>query len=151
MQYAIYKVGLPRVLLAAICAGLGKFFGLKGIFYVIAGRNVSGLDGFYAGAWSAYGDIGIELPDNPKRVCNEIYHHFGVSCMIVDANDLGQVILGQSRDITLDQGQLLQLIADNPAGQKQERTPLILMRPQTTIISNHDQNLVEANKIKSPQ
>ena len=128
MQYAIDKVGLPRVIMASIAGGFCKLLGIRGVFYRIAGREVSGLDGFYDGAWEEYRDIGIEIPYRPSSVCNEIKRELGISCMIVDANDLGQEILGKSDDITLEDRILKQLIQDNPAGQKQQKTPLILIR-----------------------
>lgn len=130
MQYAIRTAGLPRVLLAAAAGGLGKLFGVKGVFYRIAGRNVSGLDGFYDGVWKEYRDIGIELPHDPGAVCNEIKDTLGISCMIVDANELGQEILGKSEDILWSDGVLKKLIRDNPAGQGRECTPFILIRRQ---------------------
>ena len=48
--------------------------------------------------------------------------------MIVDSNDFGQVILGKSKDIEFDNKILEEMIRDNPAGQGQQRTPLILIR-----------------------
>ncbi len=128
MQYALDKVGLPRVLIASLAGGLGKLLGIKGVFYRIAGREVSGLDGFYDGAWKEYRDIGIEIPYHSGAVCNEIKEKLDISCMIVDANDLGQEILGKSDDIALEDAVLKQLIRDNPAGQGQQRTPLVLIR-----------------------
>ena len=86
------------------------------------------MDGFYDGVWEEYRDIGIEIPYDSSTVCNEIKHKLGMSCMIVDANDLGQEILGKSNDIRLEDNILKQLIRDNPAGQGQQRTPLILIR-----------------------
>ena len=68
------------------------------------------------------------LPKNPNNVCNEIYNKLGFSCMIVDANDLGQEILGKSSNITFSDNFLKQLISDNPAGQGQQTTPIILIR-----------------------
>lgn len=128
MQYAINKVGLAKVIFASILGGITKLFGIKGIFYKIVGQEVSGLDGFYDGAWKEYKDIGIEIPENSKLVCNEIKEKLGISCMIVDSNDFGQEILGKSDDIHLNNEILKQMIKDNPAGQRQERTPLILIR-----------------------
>ena len=128
MQYAINKVGLFRVLFASIISGITKIFGIKGAFYKIAGREVSGLDGFYDGAWTEYKDIGIELPENSKGVCNEIKNKLGFSSMIVDSNDFGQVILGKSDDINFDDKTLTQMIKDNPAGQGKQTTPIILIR-----------------------
>ncbi len=128
MQYAINKVGLPRVLLASFLGGITKLFGIKGVFYKVVGREVSGLDGFYDGAWDAYRDIGIEIPENPSGVCNEIKEKLGITCMIVDSNDFGRVILGKSDDIKFENSVLEQMIADNPAGQGQQLTPIILIR-----------------------
>ena len=128
MQYAIDKVGLPRVLWASFAGGVCKVFGKKGVFYEIVGTEVAGLDGFYDHVWSEYRDIGLENPENPSGVCNEIKQKLGISCMIVDANDLGQEILGHSDDIKLTEEEMLGLVADNPTGQDRQVTPLILIR-----------------------
>ncbi len=128
MQYAIDKVGLIKVLYASLASAITKLFGKKGVFYQIVGQEVSGLDGFYDHVWSEYKDIGIELPQNPSRVCNEIKQKLGISCMIVDANDLGQEILGVSSDLKGREEYLKELIKDNPAGQGRQTTPLILIR-----------------------
>ncbi len=128
MQYAIDTVGLLKVLWASIASAITKLFGKKGVFYKIVGQDVSGLDGFYDHVWNEYGDIGIRLPENPEGVCNEIKEKLGISCMIIDANDLGQEILGYSSDIKLSPEELKELIKDNPSGQGKELTPLILIR-----------------------
>lgn len=128
MQYAINKVGILRVIFASLVSGITKLIGIKGVFYKIVGRDVSGLDGFYDGAWNEYKDIGIELPENSKLVCNEIKNKLGISAMIVDSNDFGQVILGKSNDIKLSDKILREIIRDNPAGQGKQTTPIILIR-----------------------
>ncbi len=128
MQYAIDNVGLLKVIIASFIAGITKIFGIKGVFYKIVGMEVSGLDGFYDGAWDEYKDIGIEIPSNPNLVCNEIKNKLGITCMIVDSNDFGQVILGKSNDIKLKDNILREMIKDNPAGQGKQRTPIILIR-----------------------
>lgn len=128
MQYAIDTVGLLKVLWASIASAITKLFGKKGVFYEIVGQEVSGLDGFYDHVWQEYGDIGIKLPENPTGVCNDIKEQLGITCMIVDANDLGQEILGYSDDISLSEEELKELIKDNPSGQGKELTPLILIR-----------------------
>lgn len=130
MQYAINKVGLCKVLVASVLSGMTKLFGIKGMFYQIVGQEVAGLDGFYDGAWEEYRDIGIEIPENSKAVCNEIKDKLGISCMIVDCNDFGQEILGKSEDIQLTENNLKALIKDNPAGQGKQQTPFILIRKQ---------------------
>lgn len=128
MQYAIDKKGLLRILSACALGGAFKLFGVRGVFYKVAGREVAGLDGFYDGAFLQYRDIGIELPASPRGVCREIKDKLGISCMIVDANDFGCVILGKSDDIKLSRRKLCSLIRDNPAGQGTQQTPIILIR-----------------------
>jgi len=128
MQYAIDTVGLLKVLWASFASAVTKLFGKRGVFYKIVGEEVSGLDGFYDHVWKEYGDIGIKIPENPSGVCNEIKEKLGISCMIVDANDLGQEVLGYSSDIQLPEEELKGLIKDNPSGQGQQLTPIILIR-----------------------
>ena len=115
MQYAIDKVGLFRCLYAAFMSAITKLFGKHGVFYEIVGQEVSGLDGFYDHVWKEYKDIGIEMPDNPTGVCNEIYNALGIKCMLVDANDLGQELLGHTDNIGYTDEELLGMIKDNPA------------------------------------
>lgn len=136
MQYAIDTVGLLRVLWASLASAVTKLFGKKGVFYEIVGLEVSGLDGFYNKVWEEYGDIGIKVPENPSGVCDEIKEKLGISCMIVDANDLGQEILGHSSDITMEESELRALIKDNPSGQGKELTPIILIRKRTEPAEN---------------
>lgn len=131
MQYAINKAGLIKVIFASIASAITKIFKIKGVFYKIVGQEISGLDGFYGDVWNEYGDIGIENPIEPTRVCNEIKRKLGISCMIVDANDLGQVILGKSDDIRIKDEILREMIKDNPAGQGKQMTPLILIRKKS--------------------
>lgn len=128
MQYAIDTVGLPKVLWASVASAVTKLFGKKGVFYEIVGLEVSGLDGFYDKVWSEYRDIGIKVPSNPNGVCDEVKKKLGMSCMIVDANDLGQEILGHSSDLKMTDEELVALIKDNPSGQGKELTPFILIR-----------------------
>lgn len=128
MQYAIDSVGLFKVLWASFASAVTKLFGRKGVFYEIVGRDVAGLDGFYDHVWSEYRDIGIQMPENPGGVCNEIKEKLGISVMIVDANDLGQEVIGVSDDIKLSEADLKQLISDNPTGQGKQQTPFILIR-----------------------
>lgn len=126
MQYAINKVGAFKVLYASVASAITKLIGRKGVFYEIVGQEVAGLDGFYDHIWDEYRDIGIELPINSTGVCNEIKQKTGVSCSIVDANDLGQEILGYSDD--LKDVDIKEFIKDNPAGQGREQTPIVLMK-----------------------
>ena len=131
MQFAINCCGLWKVLKAAVCAAVDKLRGVHGTFYKMLGPEVRGLDGFYGRDIPEYAHMGVRIPSDPDKVCDEIYEKTGIVMMIVDANDLDMELLGkcsQLKDWT-DQ-QLLALIADNPAGQDRQLTPFILIRQQ---------------------
>ncbi|MDD4716285.1 MAG: F420-0--gamma-glutamyl ligase, partial [Oscillospiraceae bacterium] len=70
MQFAIDHCGALKIIWAAFCAGIGKLFGKRGIFYAMTGPEVRGLDGFYSQSFAAYGEFGIRLPEDPRGVCN---------------------------------------------------------------------------------
>ena len=129
MQFAINICGLPKILWAAFRAAIDKLRGIHGTFYRIAGIEVSGLDGFYGEDIPEYEHMGVRVPENPVGVCDEIFEKTGIVSMIVDANDLDVAMLGHCSQLTQSDGELLDLIRDNPAGQDRQLTPLILIRP----------------------
>lgn len=129
MQFAINFCGLGRVLKAAVCAGFDKLRGIHGTFYQMLGDEVRGLDGFFGRDIPEYAHMGIRIPHEPNKVCDEVYQKTGIVMMIVDANDLTVELLGKSGQLRdWPQFQLLALIADNPAGQDRQLTPFILIR-----------------------
>ena len=128
MQLAINQAGLFRVLVGASVAAITRPFGQRGWFYKIVGNNVANIDGFCNDAFDDYIEMGILSPSEPQKVCNEIKEKTGVSCMIVDANDYGVEILGACSEIACTKQELIDVIKDNPAGQENETTPLILIR-----------------------
>lgn len=129
LQLAIDLCGLPRILLAAFCSAFAKLFGIHGVFYRIAGHGIAGIDGFYPeSAFSLYREIALLNPVEPRRVCDEIQQKYCVDCMIVDANDLNVEILGKASSLDkIPNEELKSIIQDNPAGQLDEKTPLILI------------------------
>lgn len=131
LQLAINLCGLPRILFASIASAVTKLFGMRGVFYKIAGHGVAGIDGFYPNSsFELYHDLALLSPVEPSKVCNEIHEAFGIDCMIVDANDLNVEILGKADSLSdRPETDLKALIQDNPAGQHDELTPLILMIP----------------------
>ena len=131
MQFAININGPLKVLWAAICAGVGKLFGKKGIFYDMVGPEVTGLDGFYGHDIEEYAHMGIRIPDQPDKVCDEIYEKTGIRGMIVDANAISVEVLGHASVIQESDETLVGMILDNPAGQVRQFTPFILIREIT--------------------
>ena len=130
MQFAIDHCGRLKILWASVCSAIGKLFGKRGIFYQIAGDEVRGLDGFYDSAFAEYGEFGIRLPEDPTKVCNDIYEQTGVLATVVDVNDFTCDILGMSDAISFTDAQMIDILQDNPAGQSTQLTPFVLIRPQ---------------------
>ena len=128
MQFAIDQRGALYVIWAAICAGFGKLFGKRGVFYEMVGQEVAGLDGFYDHCFDVYGDFGIRIPENSDGVCEEVYWETGIRMMIVDANDLAQELLGKCSAIQESEADLMSMIADNPCGNGTQLTPMVLIR-----------------------
>jgi len=128
MQTAIHLAGLPRIIFAAMCSALTKPFGIRGVFYRVAGHEINGIDGFYGESFPEYNEIGILNPSNPNQVCLNIFNETKINSIIVDANDIGVNILGKNNMILEGNKEIIQMIKDNPAGQGNECTPFILFR-----------------------
>ncbi|MCK4520313.1 coenzyme F420-0:L-glutamate ligase [Candidatus Parcubacteria bacterium] len=128
MQVAISLAGLPRILLASFLGGIAKIFGIRGIFYRVAGHQINQIDGFYGDAFPQYSEMGILGLENLDDFCNQLKEKYDVSFVAADINDLGGNILGKSDDLKGKDKLLLQLLKDNPAGQSNQQTPIIILR-----------------------
>ena len=130
LQLAINMKGLPRVLWGAFWGAVCKLFGKRGVFYEIVGQDVAGIDGFYDhSAFETYHTLAVLNPREPEKVCADIYEQLGISCVLVDANDISVEVLAKSPDLAeVDNDDLAERIRDNPAGQDDELTPFIIIR-----------------------
>jgi hypothetical protein len=130
LQLVIDMVGLPRVLLAAALSAITKPFGVKGLFYRICGQGVGGIDGFYfRSSFEVYKNLALINPKNPGQLCDALAEKTGIPVVLMDANDLQRDKLGKSKDFPLTDAQIQDAMQDNPSGQGDELTPLILIRP----------------------
>ena len=128
MQVAIEAAGLPRIILASICGFVAKLLGIRGVFYRVAGHQISELDGFYGEAFPEYLEMGILGPKDCDKLCGELKNKYGFSFAVADVNDLGGNILGASADLKERKSLLKEILKDNPAGQGNEQTPIIIIR-----------------------
>lgn len=130
LQLAINMKGLPLILWAVFCGGVARVFGKRGVFYEIVGQDVAGIDGFYShSAFDEYHTLAVLNPKEPEKVCASVQETLGMSCVLVDANDISVEVLGKSPDLSAVPDSLLaDSIRDNPAGQDDELTPFILVR-----------------------
>jgi F420-0:gamma-glutamyl ligase-like protein len=126
MQLAIQEVGLPRILLAAIAAAITKPFGIKGVFYHVAGRQAAAIDGPTPYTLPPYNRYASLAPKQPEKTAKELASVIGVPVAIIDANDLGVEVLGASKGV--DRELIRAAFKDNPLGQGSEQTPMAVVR-----------------------
>ncbi|MBQ4639364.1 MAG: F420-0--gamma-glutamyl ligase [Clostridia bacterium] len=130
LQLVIDMCGLPRVLLAVVCSAVTKLFGIKGVFYKVCGQGVGGIDGFYfRSSFDRYKELALINPPNPVELCNELEKATGIPVVLMDANDIEQNQLGKCDNFPLTDDEIQDAMQDNPSGQGDELTPLILIRP----------------------
>ena len=128
MQLALQIAGLPRILFSALISGALKIFGIKGVFYHLAGNQISRIDGFYGESFSQYAEMGILAPENCDKLCQALKEKHGLSFLVGDVNDFDPVILGKSSDLIGKEKMSIQLVKDNPAGQSNYQTPILIAR-----------------------
>lgn len=126
MQLAIEEVGMFRILLAGLIGAIGKLFGMKGLFYIVAGDGARSIDGAVPYALPPYNTYVSKGPLNAEKVAQNISQKIGAVVVIVDANDLGVNILGASSGV--DKKLIAKIIKDNPLGQSDEQTPIGIIR-----------------------
>ncbi len=130
MQLAINIAGLPRILFASFFGFLFKIFGITGMFYRLAGNQISQIDGFYGEAYSQYAEMGILGPRGCDLLCDNLQQKFGLYFVVADINDLGGNILGASKNLKGKEKLLLKILKDNPAGQSNGQTPIIILKKE---------------------
>lgn len=127
MEMAIQEAGTLRILKATVLSVLGKLIGKSGIFYEVAGAAVRDIDGPDSYTIPPYNEYVVLAPKDPESLALKMSEHIGCQVLIVDINDLGQNILGNSGgDISNKLAE--EILADNPLGQTDEQTPLGIIR-----------------------
>lgn len=127
MQLAIGEVGARRVLLGTAAALLGKMIGRRGWFYLVAGRELALIDDI-AGTIPPYDECIVLGPSDPQRLAEAIRDATGIDAAIADVNDLRRAdILAITGPIPPEE--LAACLLDNPSGNGDEQTPLVIVRP----------------------
>jgi asparagine synthase (glutamine-hydrolysing) len=127
MELAIREAGETRILTATAAAAVTKPFGVKGVFYRVAGPAVRAIDGPTNGTIPPYDGHAKMGPADPEGVAREVARALGVGVAIIDANDIGVNVLGVSSGV--DPALVESLLRDNPLGQGAQQTPVALLRP----------------------
>ncbi len=126
MQLAVEEVGVLRMLLAAFFAALTKPFGVKGVFYMVAGPQARGVDGPVDYAIPPYNKQASKIPKDAGKVAQQVSDIIGVPVAIVDACDMGAWIVGKSKGVNKEI--VLGSLKDNPLGQTSQQTPMGIIR-----------------------
>lgn len=127
MQTLVDIVGPMRVLVAFIVGAIAKVFGKPGVFYQLAGEQARLIDDV-TGTLSPYGQFIVLGPERPEEVVRQIKRETGLEAAIVDVNDLKAVkILASTPDIST--ALLEEALRSNPAGNADEQTPVVMVRP----------------------
>ncbi len=127
MQLAINEVGMPRFLMGVAAAGIGKLLGRRGDFYRVAGRQLAQIDDI-GGTIPPYEGCIILGPLDPHGVVEKIKVRLGIDALVADVNDLRRAdILAFTGPYS--HADLEEALIDNPFGNDDEQTPLVLLKP----------------------
>lgn len=132
MQCAVNEAGHCRILFAAIIGGITRTLGRKGDFYRIAGKKAATIDAAFTSPVPPYDQCVIMGPDKPDDVAQQLYQATGCPTAIMDINDIGgSWVLGCSDKI--EKKLMEEMMNDNPLGQKDELTPIGIIREKTGV------------------
>lgn len=126
MQVAIDEAGLARTLLAGAVSAISKPFGMRGMFYKIAGNGINAIDGPTPYTLPPGNEAATLGPKDPDNVAQKIAAEFNIDVVIIDANDIGRRVEGAS--MCVDRAWACEVFRDNPLGQSREQTPMAIVR-----------------------
>ncbi len=126
MQVLINSSGPSRVLLSWLFGGFLKLFKLKGFFYRLAGSQARLIDDI-TGTTPPYDKTIVLGPINTFEFCQKVSTELGIHVAVVDVNDLGRVKVLASSEGCNNQI-LYSALLDNPAGNGEQSTPLVIVR-----------------------
>ncbi len=126
MEIAIREAGAFRILFAAFAGAVGRLLGKSGWFYIVAGEQAAMIDDPPA-AIPPFDYAVIPGPKDSFKVSEKIKEITGCEAAIIDANDLGNAwAVGYSSGV--DKEKLEAVLSDNPAGNEDQQTPIVIVR-----------------------
>ena len=126
MQLLIDKIGVTRITFSLILGFLFKCIGIKGVFYRLTGFESSLIDDI-SGTVVPYDKSIVMGPINTKLFCSKLSKQLEVEVAVVDVNDLGGVKILASSNNSIN-NILKEILKVNPAGNSDEKTPIVLIR-----------------------
>lgn len=127
MELAVRESGTFRILLAAAASAITKPFGIRGVFYKVAGHGINAIDGPAPYVIPPYNQYAKLPPLDPQKATEDLKKQIGFDVVILDANDIGIVVMGKSNKEISDDF-CKKVFKDNPLGQTSEQTPVCVVR-----------------------
>jgi len=126
MEIAIKEVGKFKIILGILAGAIGKVFGKSGWFYIVAGEQSALIDDPPA-AIPPYDYSVIPGPKDSFESARTIKEVTGLEAAVIDANDIGAAwAVGYTTKV--DKHKLESALSDNPAGNEDQQTPIVLVR-----------------------
>ena len=126
MQTLINIHGPTRVIISWLIGGIFKFFGVRGIFYRLAGEQARLIDDI-TGTTPPYDKSIVLGPKDTQTFCIKAAKSLNINIAVVDVNDLGKVkILSTNNNNNTEI--IKRALTSNPAGNANQQTPLVLVR-----------------------
>ena len=126
MQVLINIYGPIRIILAWIIGGFCKSFGIKGMFYRLAGEQARLIDDI-TGTTPPYDKSIVLGPKDTQQFCLKASKELKINVAVVDVNDLGKVKILSTNDIN-NSKIINRALTSNPAGNANQLTPLVIIR-----------------------
>jgi len=136
MQTLINISGPTRVIISWLIGGIFKFFGVKGMFYRLAGEQARLIDDI-TGTTPPYDKSIVLGPKDPQTFCIKAAKNLNVNVAVVDANDLGRVKILSTNNIN-NAEIIKRALTSNPAGNANQQTPLVLIKSDKLSDKSHD-------------
>ncbi len=146
MQKLMDEEGTFRVCTAFVLGSIGKLFGMRGLFYKLAGEQSRLIDDF-SGTMPPYDKCIVFGPGKPQEVVQNITRELGVfGAVIADVNDLKKAdILAASKGV--EKAEISQILIDNPFGNGSEKTPITIIKDYVGYMQNLAAQRVEAKML----
>tara|TARA_B100000700_G_scaffold72797_1_gene81205 strand:+ start:393 stop:1556 length:1164 start_codon:yes stop_codon:yes gene_type:complete len=126
MQTLINISGPTRVIISWLAGGICKSFGIKGMFYRLAGEQARLIDDI-TGTTPPYDKSIVLGPKDTQSFCIKASKELKINVAVVDVNDLGRVKILSTSNI--DNNEIIKSALNlNPAGNANQQTPLVLIR-----------------------
>ncbi len=126
MQILINKIGVTRIIISLGIGIFFKFIAIKGVFYMLTGKESSLIDDI-SGTIIPYDKTIVLGPDKPKSFCNKVSKALKIDIAVADVNDLGGVKILASSNKLINKSLRIAL-KKNPSGNADEKTPIVLIR-----------------------